>query len=153
MRTRGSPGSAFDVLVVGGGPGGIYDCGSARPPRRRAVALVEKEHHPRFHIGESLLPMNLPLFEQLGVGEQIARIGIPKYGVEFVSPYHDGPSHLDFGQGWDKRFASAYEVRRSDFDQVLFRNAAAVNAQTGGRAVVSLRSNFRNAVVSLRWRA
>ena len=69
--------------------------------------------------------MNLPLFEELGVADEIAHIGIPKYGAELVSPWHDKPSTLDFAQGWDKRFPSAYEVRRSEFDHVLLKNAAA----------------------------
>ncbi|HEX3994068.1 MAG TPA: FAD-dependent oxidoreductase, partial [Acetobacteraceae bacterium] len=127
-----SPASAensFDVVVVGGGPAGST-VATLLARRGERVLLVEKERHPRFHIGESLLPMNLPLFDELGVGDEIARIGIPKYGVEFVSPYHPDPSNFDFAQGWDKRFASAYEVRRSEFDQVLFRNAAAAGAQT-----------------------
>jgi flavin-dependent dehydrogenase len=119
-----SPDEPFDVLVVGGGPAGSTTA-TLLARRGERVLLVEKDHHPRFHIGESLLPMNMPLFEQLGVSDEIARIGIPKYGVEFVSPWHDQPSTLDFGQGWDKRFASAYEVRRSEFDHVLLKNAMA----------------------------
>jgi 2-polyprenyl-6-methoxyphenol hydroxylase-like FAD-dependent oxidoreductase len=118
----------FDVLIVGGGPAGST-VATLLARRGERVLLLEKEHHPRFHIGESLLPMNLPLFEELGVADQIAQIGIPKYGVELVSPWHDKPSTLDFAQGWDKRFASAYEVRRSEFDHVLLKNAAANGVQ------------------------
>ena len=90
--------------------------------------LVEKDTHPRFHIGESLLPMNLPLFEQLGVKEAIDRIGMPKYGVEFVSPWHDKTTMLDFAQSWHKSLFYSYEVRRSEFDHILLRNAAAKGA-------------------------
>jgi flavin-dependent dehydrogenase len=122
-------GDVFDVLVVGGGPAGST-IATLLARRGERVLLVEKERHPRFHIGESLLPMNMPLFDELGVAEEIARVGIPKLGVEFVSPWHAGPSSLDFAQGWDKRFASAYEVRRSEFDEVLFKNAAAAGALT-----------------------
>jgi flavin-dependent dehydrogenase len=118
----------FDVLIVGGGPAGST-VATLLARRGERVLLLEKEHHPRFHIGESLLPMNLPLFEELGVADQIARIGIPKYGVELVSPWHDKPSTLDFAQGWDKRLASAYEVRRSEFDHVLLKNAAMAGTQ------------------------
>ena len=118
------PNEPFDVLVVGGGPAGST-IATLLARRGERVLLVEKDRHPRFHIGESLLPMNMPLLEKLGVADEIARIGIPKYGVEFVSPWHDKPSTLDFAQGWDKRFASAYEVRRSEFDHALLKNAAA----------------------------
>lgn len=125
-----SPESSFDVLVVGGGPAGST-IATLLARRGERVLLVEKERHPRFHIGESLLPANLPLFDELGVGEEIARIGMPKFGVEFVSPYHTGgPSHLEFAQSWDNRFESAYEVRRSEFDHILFKNAAAAGALT-----------------------
>ncbi len=123
-----SPDEQVDVLIVGGGPAGTT-VATLLARRGERVLLVDKDRHPRFHIGESLLPMNLPLFDELGVGEAIARIGIPKYGVEFVSPYHGRASNLDFAQGWDKRFDSAYEVRRSEFDHVLLRNAAAAGAR------------------------
>ena len=72
--------------------------------------------------------MNLPLFEQLGVKEAIDRIGMPKYGIEFVSPWHENTTMLDFAQSWHKSLFYSYEVRRSEFDHVLLRNAAAKGA-------------------------
>jgi 2-polyprenyl-6-methoxyphenol hydroxylase-like FAD-dependent oxidoreductase len=92
--------------------------------------LVEKARHPRFHIGESLLPLNMPLFEKLGVAEEVHRIGMPKYGAEFVSQWHDKPVHVDFANAWDPSFPLTYQVRRSEFDQILFRNAARKGAKT-----------------------
>jgi flavin-dependent dehydrogenase len=116
-----------DVLVVGGGPAGST-VAALLAARGERVVLVEKDKHPRFHIGESLLPFNLPLFEQLGVKEEIERIGMPKYGAEFVSTYHDKTSGFEFANGWDKGFPYAYQVRRSEFDHILLKNAAAKGA-------------------------
>jgi 2-polyprenyl-6-methoxyphenol hydroxylase-like FAD-dependent oxidoreductase len=74
-----------DVLVIGGGPAGST-AAALLSQRGHRVTLVEKARHPRFHIGESLLPANLPLFERLGVAEQVRAIGMDKWGAEFVSP-------------------------------------------------------------------
>lgn len=117
-----------DVLVIGGGPAGST-MASLLARQGREVVLVEKCRHPRFHIGESLLPANVPLFEALGLREQIAAIGLPKYGVEFVSPQHAAHSFVEFSQAWDKRLPMAWQVRRSEFDEVLFRHAQAQGAQ------------------------
>src|SRR4029078_9367217 len=92
--------SQSDVLVIGGGPGRAT-IAALLAERGRDVVLIEKATHPRFHIGESLLPLNVPLFERLGVAEEIAGIGMLKYGVEFVSPWHDAPTTFDFADAWD----------------------------------------------------
>ncbi len=48
-----------DVLIVGGGPAGSTAAILLAEQGYRVVVL-EKSRHPRFHIGESLLPANLP---------------------------------------------------------------------------------------------
>jgi 2-polyprenyl-6-methoxyphenol hydroxylase-like FAD-dependent oxidoreductase len=73
-----------DVLVIGGGPDGAT-VSSLLVEEGWNVALLEKEHHPRFHISESLLAMNLSILKRLSVLEQVAAIGVPKYGAYFVS--------------------------------------------------------------------
>ena len=116
-----------DVLVIGAGPAGST-ISALLAERGRNVVLLEKATHPRFHIGESLLPLNMPLFEKLGVREEIERIGMVKFGAEFVSPWHGDPVTFEFGDALDKSFPYAYQVRRSDFDEILFKNAVAKGA-------------------------
>src|SRR5687768_7700851 len=73
-----------DVLIIGGGPAGSTAAALLAEKGRRVV-LLEKDRHPRFHIGESLLPQNLRLFDRLGIRDAVAAIGVHKPGARFVS--------------------------------------------------------------------
>ena len=111
-----------DVFVLGGGPGGST-IAALLAERGWNVVIAEKDRHPRFHIGESLLPLNMPLFEHLGIRDEVERIGMPKFGAEFNSPKHPDPVTFDFSDALDATYPSSFEVRRSQFDEILFRTA------------------------------
>lgn len=121
-RTTEPDRASCDVLVIGAGPAGST-VGALLARQGHSVTILEKDRHPRFHIGESLLPANLPLFDRLGVGEAIRAIGLRKNAAEFISPDHDQMQRFSFAEGWDKSLTHAYQVRRSEFDQILARNA------------------------------
>jgi flavin-dependent dehydrogenase len=124
-----------DVLVIGGGPAGTT-IGSFLTQKGWQVTLLEKDHHPRFHIGESLLPMNLPILDRLGVLEQVEKIGVVKHGAEFNSMSENSKrSTIYFKKAMDKSHPFAYQVKRSEFDEILFRNCQrfGVNALEGVR--------------------
>ncbi|MGB3068521.1 MAG: NAD(P)/FAD-dependent oxidoreductase [Ottowia sp.] len=111
-----------DVLVIGGGPAGST-IAALLAQKGYDVLLLDKDRHPRFHIGESLLPANLPLFEKLGVADEMRAIGMTKWAAEFVSPWHAHKQEFQFADAWDKSMPHSYQVRRSEFDLVLLRNA------------------------------
>jgi flavin-dependent dehydrogenase len=114
-----------DVLVVGGGPAGST-ISALLAEKGWSVTLLEKDRHPRFHIGESLLPWNLPIFERLGVIDQVHAIGIKKPGADFNSGLEvEGHHQFHFGFALDKSQPYAYEVRRSELDHLLLKNSAA----------------------------
>src|SRR5579872_4362476 len=117
-----------DVVVIGGGPGGSTAAALLAEAGHR-VTLLEKSHHPRFHIGESLLPASLPLLERLGVASQVEAMGLAKHGVEFFSPTHPHSQRFDFAESWNKALCYAYEVRRSAFDAILLQRAVGLGAQ------------------------
>jgi flavin-dependent dehydrogenase len=117
-----------DVIVIGGGPAGST-AATLLTQRGYRVALFEKDHHPRFHIGESLLPANLPLLERLGVADQVRSIGMRKWGAEFVSHWDGRRQDFRFAEAWNKSMPMAYQVRRSVFDEILIRRAAQVGAE------------------------
>ncbi|HKQ61868.1 MAG TPA: NAD(P)/FAD-dependent oxidoreductase [Candidatus Polarisedimenticolaceae bacterium] len=125
----------FDAVVIGGGPAGSTVATMLARAGRRVV-LFERERFPRFHVGESLLPFSLPLFERLGVADKIRAAGFQeKRGAFFWNETTGGTRPVDFVQGLDDRHALAYQVKRAEFDELLLRHAAAsgalVREQTG----------------------
>lgn len=110
-----------DVVVIGGGPAGSA-VATLLARRGWKVTLLEKDRHPRFHIGESLLPMNMPILERLGVLEQVRQIGVLKLGADF--PNDNGDYNVfRFTHALDPKSTFAFQVKREEFDQLLFEHA------------------------------
>lgn len=142
------PTTSCDILVIGGGPAGAA-ISALLAEKGWKVEILEKSHHPRFHIGESLLPHTLPFLDRLGVHAQIEKIGLKKYGAELISPLHDNPLTLYFSKAMDSHHPFAYQVRRSEFDEILLRNCQekGVRVHEGIQATqVDLSPNHINSV-------
>ncbi|MEO6365050.1 MAG: NAD(P)/FAD-dependent oxidoreductase [Luteimonas sp.] len=110
-----------DVLVIGGGPAGTT-AATLLARKGWRVTLLEKARHPRFHIGESLLPMNMPILERLGVLDQVRAIGVLKLGADF--PTDTGQYNVfSFKRALGAKSDFAFHVKREEFDQLLFEHA------------------------------
>ncbi len=113
----------YDVAVIGGGPAGSSAAiGLALAGRR--VLVLERDKFPRFHIGESLLPMSNHVFHQLQLDEAIAGLDpVEKWGASFITADGSHDSYADFTQAYNVLEARAYQVVRSQFDEMLLRQA------------------------------
>ena len=113
----------FDVVVVGGGPGGSSTATFLADGGLR-VALFERERFPRFHVGESLMPATMLLLEELGARAAIEERGFQlKYGATFIDEDNNAATQTFYflpGQPWPNY---SYQVTRADFDTVLVEHA------------------------------
>jgi len=141
----------YDVLVIGGGPAGST-AATLLARRGYRVMQLEKDRHPRFHIGESLLPMNLPVFERLGVLEKIRTMGVHKPGADFEADNARGYRTYDFQRALGKSPPHAYQVWRQDFDQMLFEHAReqGVDGREGAEVVALEQRGPRDSLAEVR---
>src|SRR5580698_5810728 len=140
-----------EVLVMGGGPAGST-AATLLAKRGLKVILLEKAHHPRFHIGESLLPMNLPLFERLGVLDKVRALGVFKSGADFEADNERGYNTFAFARAIGNSPPHAYQVWRQDFDKMLYEHAreCGADAREGHEVVAAAQNGPRDSLLEVR---
>jgi flavin-dependent dehydrogenase len=113
-----------EVVVVGGGPAGATAAAVAAQ-RGRRVALFERERFPRFHVGESLIPETFGVFERLGMLDAMrgSRF-VEKHSVQFVNERGMLSEPFYFSDHRPRESSRTWQVRRSEFDEMMLRNAA-----------------------------
>lgn len=119
----------YDVAIIGGGPAGSTAATLLARAGRRVI-VCEREKFPRFHIGESLLPISMKTFTRLGVHEKFAQAGfLRKYGGEMAGACSEEGVKFYFKDGYRSQSDSSYQVPRAEFDQVLLDHAAENGAE------------------------
>jgi len=119
----------YDAVIIGGGPGGSASATFLSRSGRR-VLVLEKEHFPRFHIGESLLPYNFRLFREMGFMPALQSAGfIRKFGAQFHLGNGAKGTKFVFRHGRYTREPEAIQVERAKFDHLLLQHAQSCGAE------------------------
>ncbi len=122
-----------DVIIIGGGPGGAA-LGSLLAMDGHKALIIEKDIHPRDHVGESLVPSTNLVFDQIGFLDRMNEEGFAhKPGAAWNGPR----SPLwKFVELWFKKSPIegapqpyTYNVERDVMDTLLLRHAHDLGAK------------------------
>ncbi|MBZ9613073.1 NAD(P)/FAD-dependent oxidoreductase [Rheinheimera maricola] len=121
----------FDVVIIGAGPSGAC-AGALLSKAGKKVLCVEKQHFPRFSIGESLLPHCMQFLAEAGlehaVQQQAAANGFQfKNGAAFLK--NDFRTAFDFTDKFSPGPGTTFQVKRAAFDKILADAAAEQGVQ------------------------
>ena len=126
-----------DVVVIGGGPSGATVATLIAKAGFR-VQLLEREHFPRYHIGESLIPETFWVLERLGMLAKLqgSRF-VEKHSVQFVTEQGKLSEPFYFGDYKPHESSQTWQVTRAEFDKMMLDNARehGVDVQEGVRVL------------------
>lgn len=124
-----------DVVVIGGGPAGST-VSTLIAQKGYQVELFEREHFPRYHIGESLIPETYWVLERLNMLPKLqASHFVKKYSVQFANANGKQSAPFYFWDNKPHECSQTWQVERSEFDTMMLNNARehGVNAHEGIR--------------------
>ena len=136
--------SDYDVIIIGAGPAGSTSALLLARQGFRVIAL-EKSKFPRFHIGESILPRNFPLVQELGLEAALEKLPhLKKYGAEFGMGDDFDTTRFYFDTGLIPG-SRTFNIERALFDEMLMAEARAAGAEireeTGVKTIQTLSAN------------
>jgi ABC-type nitrate/sulfonate/bicarbonate transport system ATPase subunit/flavin-dependent dehydrogenase len=110
-----------DVIIVGGGPAGAA-LGAHLGRAGVDHLIIDKAHHPRSHVGESLSFSTTALLRELGALPLVERERfVVKRGVSWTTWFDPRPVDLEFDELEEGGYA--HQVDRARFDELLLRFA------------------------------
>lgn len=120
-----------DVLIIGAGPSGS-SAAALLTKKGYQVTIIEKQHFPRFSIGESLLPQSMVFLEEAGLLETVR-----DHVEEYAFQHKNGAAFLkgkqrsfyDFREKFTDGPGTTWQVRRAHFDHLLASQAEKMGAE------------------------
>ena len=110
------------VVVIGGGPAGTT-VATLLAQQGHRVELFEREHFPRFHIGESLIPQTYWVLRRLNMLDKMKGSHfVKKYSVQFVNEHGKLSAPFYFLDNNPHECSQTWQVERSECDQMLLDN-------------------------------
>ncbi|KAJ3736571.1 putative halogenase [Lentinula guzmanii] len=115
------------ILVIGGGPAGAYTA-SVLAREGFQVTVLEKDHFPRYHVGESMLPSFNAFLDFVGAKEKVKQCGfVKKPGAAIKLNQYKREGYTNFIQFNLEN--SAWNLLRAEFDDLLLKHAAECGAR------------------------
>jgi len=128
----------YDAVIIGGGPAGAM-CGALLGSYGRNVVILEKETFPRYIVGESMLPYCYYPLERVGMVDKLnAASFVKKLSVQFVGRSGNVSQPFYFHEHRDHPSSQTWQVKRSEFDEMMLKNAK----EKGAKIVHATASDF-----------
>jgi flavin-dependent dehydrogenase len=137
--------TSVDVVVVGGGPSGST-AATILAQNGLKVELFEREHFPRFHIGESMIPNTYYPIQRTGLLQKMkASHFVKKHSVQFINQSGKLSEPFFFWDNKPHESSQTWQVRRSEFDKLNLDHARenGVKAHEGARVLEVLFEDTR----------
>ncbi len=126
-----------DVAVIGGGPSGAT-VSTLLAQKGFNVQLFERDHFPRFHIGESMIPDTYFALQRTGLLEKMRRSHfVKKFSVQFINQYGKLSEPFYFWDNKPHESSQTWQVVRSEFDKLNLDHARenGVHVHEGARVL------------------
>ena len=140
----------FDVVIIGAGPSGSV-AASLLHKQGVKVCVLEKQHFPRFVIGESLLPYCMDILAEADLVDAVNAEKTFQFKNGAAFTWGNRYTYFDFTDKFTAGPGTTYQVRRGIFDKILIDETAKKGVEVRfGHEVLSLDNSGETAVLKAR---